>query len=120
MKKVTVVLVLAIVLGVSVVSAYAQQSMSGTWAVSIQGLSMPMVLSQNGERVSGTLDTPHGLMQVKGDFSEGKLTLVGVTADSHPVDLSITATLNSEGALSGTLTAFQMAMSFTAAKSEGK
>src|SRR5262245_34504367 len=114
MKKVTVFLVLAIVLGLSVVSAYAQQPVSGAWEVSIQGLTMPMVLSQDGEKVSGNLDTPHGLMQVKGDFSKGKLNLAGVTTDSHSVDMSLTATLNSDGTLSGTLTAFQMEISFTA------
>src|SRR5262249_6538455 len=118
--KVTVVLVLAIVLGLSVVSAYAQQGVTGAWEVSIQGLSMPMVLSQDGEKVSGTLDTPHGVIQVKGDFSKGKLTLAGVMTESHSVDISVTATLNSDGTLSGTLTAFQMDMGFTAVKSEGK
>jgi len=120
MKKVMVVLVLAVVLGVSVASAYAQQSVGGAWSVSIQGLSMDMVLSQDGDKVSGTLDTPHGLIQVKGDFSKGKLTLTGVTTDSHPIDMSLTATLNSDGALSGTLMAFQMDISFTAARSDGK
>ena len=120
MKKVMVVSVLAIVLGLSVVSAYAQQSVTGAWEVSIQGLSMPMVLSQDGQRVSGTLDSPHGTIQVKGDFSKGKLTLAGVMTESHSADISIAATLNSDGTLSGTMTAFQMDMSFTAVKSEGK
>src|SRR5436190_18801489 len=120
MKKLTVVLVLATVLGLSVVSADAQQSVTGTWAVSIQGVSVEMVLSQDGERVSGTLDSPHGVIQVKGDFSKGKLTLAGVTTDSHSVDISVTSRLNSDGTLSGTMTAFQMEMGFTAVKSAGK
>jgi hypothetical protein len=120
MKKVTVVLVLAIALGLSSVSVYAQQSVTGAWEVSIQGLSMQMVLSQDGQKVSGTFDSPHGVIQLKGDFSKGKLTLAGGMTDSHSVDISVTATLNCDGTISGTLTAFQMDMTFTAVKGEGK
>jgi hypothetical protein len=120
MKKVTVVLVLAIVLGVSVVSAFAQQSVAGAWEMSIQGMSMPMVLSQDGEKVSGTIDSPHGIIPMRGDFSKGKLTLTGDATDSHSVDISVSATLNSDGTLSGTMAAFQMEMGFTAVKRAGK
>jgi len=120
MKNVMVGLVLAIVVVMSAVVVHAQQGVAGTWAVSVQGMSLEMVLAQDGEKISGTLDSPQGLIHVKGEFSKGKLTLAGASTDAHAVQVGATATTNTDGSLSGTISANLMDMNFTAVRSAGK
>ncbi len=116
MNKLMIGAGLLIVLVVSAIALHAQQGVAGTWALTFPGMSMQMVLAQDGERVSGTIDSPHGLIQVKGDFSRGKLTLAGASTDQHPVQLTATATLGNDGSLAGTISANFMEIAFTAVR----
>jgi hypothetical protein len=117
MKKTMVGFTFAILLALAAAAAYAQQSVAGNWELSVQNMTIPMVLVQDGEKITGTLDTPHGLIPVKGELSKGKLKLTGDATDSHPIELLATATLNPDGSLSGTISANSMEMSFTAVRS---
>jgi hypothetical protein len=116
MKKVIVGLSLVIVLALSTALVYAQQGVAGNWVLSVSVMSMPMTLTQEGEKVSGTIDSPHGVIPLKGEFSKGKLSLVGAATDAHPVDVAATGTLNADGSLSGNLSVNAMEMSFTAVR----
>jgi len=94
MKKLFVGFVLmTMVLAMSAVSLYAQASVSGQWIMSVQEMSLRLVLAQNGEKISGTLESPHGEIRLTGEFSKGKLTLSGASTDEHPVVFAGSATL---------------------------
>ena len=119
MTKVKVGFVFVIVLALAVVSLHAQQGVAGTWSLSVPGISMPMVLAQDGDRVTGTIESPHGVIQLKGEFSKGKLTLTGAPTDQH-AQVTAAATLGADGSLAGTLSVNLMEMSFTAVRASAK
>jgi acetyl esterase/lipase len=116
MKKNWTGLMMVGVLALSSVLAYAQESVAGSWVTSLAGLSMPLVLTQQGETISGTLDTPHGLLPLKGNFAKGKLQLTGAVQESGSADIS--ATLQPDGSLSGAFSMNQMDMPFKAVRSK--
>jgi len=120
MKKVHVILMLTVVLGIFATSLHAQQGIAGLWTMSVHGMSLEMNLNQSGERVTGTLDSPHGLLQVKGEFVKGKLTFTAASQDSQPLQFVATATLNNDGALTGIVSVDLMEMNFTAVRKVGK
>jgi hypothetical protein len=120
MKKVIVGFVLVSVLAMSAVLVYAQQSVAGEWVMSVQGMSLRLVMAQNGEKVSGTLESPHGIIPLTGDFSKGKLTISGASTEQHPIQFAGTATISADGSLAGSISADLMAMNFTAVRSTGK
>jgi hypothetical protein len=109
-------LVLIFALAVSAVSLYAQQSLAGKWIMSVHGMSLRLVMTQDGEKISGTLESPHGEISLTGEFSKGKLTLVGASVDSQPIQFAGTANLREDGSLAGVISANQMEMSFTAVR----
>ena len=120
MKKLFGGFVLVTVLAVSAIALYAQQSVAGKWIMSIQGVSMRMELVQEGEKISGNIDSPHGVIPLTGEFSKGKLVLSGVATDSHPIQFTGTGTLRDDGSLSGNISVNLMEMSFTAVRSTGE
>ena len=120
MKKLHAVLTLAVVLGFFGTSLQAQQAIAGQWTMSVHGMSLEMNLNQTGERVTGTLDSPHGLLQVKGEFVKGQLTFTAAPPGAPALQFVATATLNSDGALAGIVSVDLMEMNFTAVRKEGK
>jgi len=112
-KKMFVVGIIALTLAMTAAVLYAQESVAGKWVMSVQELSLQMVLFQDGEKISGTLESPHGEIRLTGQFSKGKLTIAG-EPDSHAMQLSGSAVLLSDGSLSGNLSANLMEMKFTA------
>jgi hypothetical protein len=120
MKKVFLGFVFAAILAMSSVALYAQQSVAGAWTMSVHGMSVSLVLTQDGEKLSGTLETPHGTIRVVGAFSKGKLTISGSSTEEHPVQFAGTATLSADGSLSGSISVDQMEMTFTAVRAPGK
>jgi len=116
MKKLFAVLLLTVGIVATSFSAYAQQSVAGEWVMSVQGMSLRLVMAQEGEKISGTLESPHGEIRLSGDFSKGKLTISGSSVDQHPIQFAGSATLTNEGSLVGSISADQMAMSFTAVR----
>ena len=119
MKKLFVGLMFTMVLALSAASLYAQQSVAGKWIMSVQGMSLSLEIAQNGEKISATLDSPHGVIPLTGEFSKGKLSLSGVSTESHPVQFVGSATLKADGSLGGSVSVNQMEMSFTAVRATG-
>ena len=120
MKKLLVVFALMVVLAMSSVLVYAQQSLAGEWMMSVQGMSLHLALAQNGEKISGTLESPHGDIRLTGDFSKGKLTLSGASAEPHAVHLAGAAIVAADGSLAGSISVELMEMNFTAVRVPGK
>jgi hypothetical protein len=120
MKKLFVVFALMVVLAMSSVLVYAQQSVAGEWMMSVQGMSLKLVMAQDGEKISGILESPHGDIPLTGGFSKGKLTISGASTEKHPMQFAGTATLTADGSLSGSISANLMEMNFTAVRSPGK
>jgi hypothetical protein len=120
MKKLFVGLLLVMVVALSSAPVYAQQSVAGEWVMSVQGMSLRLVMTQDGEKISGTLESPHGDIRLSGDFSKGKLTISGASTEQHPVQFAGTATLTADGSLAGSISTDLMAMNFTAIRASGK
>jgi hypothetical protein len=120
MTKVIIGFGLAALLAITAVVLHAQQSVAGEWTMSVHGMSLPLALTQNGEKISGTLETPHGTVRLTGEFSKGKLSISGVATEEPPVQLIGTATLAADGSLAGNVSVNQMEMPFTAARAPGK
>jgi hypothetical protein len=120
MKKLFAGLLLTAGFALTSFSVYAQQSVAGVWMMSVQGMSLRLVMAQDGEKISGTLESPHGEIRLSGDFTKGKLTIVGTSMEQHPIQFAGSATLTAEGSLVGNISADQMVMSFTAVPAERK
>jgi len=120
MKKLFVGVIVMMVLAVSSILVYAQQSVAGEWMMSVQGMSLHLALAQSGEKISGTLESPHGDIRLTGDFSKGKLTLAGASAEPHAVHLTGSAIVAADGSLAGIVSVELMEMNFTAVRVPGK
>jgi hypothetical protein len=120
MNKVFYGFAIAAVLALSAIVLHAQQSVAGTWTMSVHGMSLQLALTQDGEKVSGTLESPHGTIRLTGEFSKGKLVISGATTDVHAVQLTGAATLTADGSLAGNLSVNQMEMTFTAVRAPAK
>ena len=125
MNKLQLALVMIVVALVSIAgSGYAQQKgIAGAWTLTAHGMSMHMVLSQDGAKISGSIDNPHGGGEIRlsGEFADGKLTLAGGSDGGDlALQLSFTGTLQRDGSLSGTLTTNVGQMPWTAVRVEGK
>ena len=116
MKKWIGRFVLVAAVAASAISLYAQQNLTGKWIMSVHGMSLRLVMSQDGEKISGTLESPHGEITLAGEFSKGKLTIAGAALDSQPIQFAGTARLKEDGSLAGVLSANQMEMDFTAVR----
>ena len=120
MKKVFVGFVLMVLLAMSTVLVHAQQSLAGEWIMFVHGMSLKLVMVQDGEKISGTLESPHGEIRLAGDFSRGKLTLSGASPEPGAVHFAGAATVASDGSLSGSLSVDLTEMNFTAVRAVGK
>jgi hypothetical protein len=67
---------------------------------------LEMVLAQNGKKITGSLQGPHGPMPLKGQFARGRLTFSGEGPDGigGRETFSATAVLQPDGTLVGALT----------------
>jgi hypothetical protein len=120
MQKVFLGFVFAAILAVTAVVLHAQQSVAGAWTMSVHGMSLQLALTQNGEKVFGTLESPHGTIRLAGEFSKGKLSVSGTVTGEPTVQVAGSATLTADGSLSGSMTVNQMEMTFTAVRAPGK
>ena len=121
-KKLAARLALVIMLAASVSSLSAKGGgVAGNWTMSCQGMSMTMVLAQKGKAITGTLQSPHGPIQVKGEFDKGTLTLSGsLEGGAHALDVSAKGALQKDGTLAGDLVTSTGNMAWTAARDTGK
>ena len=87
------------------------RTVSGEWTFSAEGYVMPLSLQQDGTRVTGTLEGPHGPFPLQGEVKKGLIHFAGTSdgggirhsADSNDIDLFAIGTLQPDGSLQGTL-----------------
>jgi hypothetical protein len=109
---------MVIVAIVAASSLYAQQqSVAGAWTLSAGGMSLRLVLEQKGKDITGTLETPHGTVPLKGEFAGGQIKFSGT---SDEIQLSATGTVKSDGSLAGSLTSHAGDMEWTAVRTVAK
>jgi hypothetical protein len=101
----------------------AAPGVAGRWTMNVKGgphgdMSMGLDLAQDGKKVSGTFATPHGDLQIEGEFVEGTLTIA--TPGGGDARISLTAKLQENGTLEGYLSSQMGDMTWTASRSTGK
>jgi len=111
--------ILALALTLSA-SAYAQDSVAGAWDLTIVGPQGPVTatatLKQDGENVTGSIDTPQGVAEMKGTL-KGKALNMGFTLQTPqgPIEIKVTSEVDGTS-MKGTID-FGMGMAeFTAKK----
>ena len=82
--------------------------------------SMPLVLAQDGRKVTGTLTPPHGGdLALAGEFANGELKLAtAAEKDKHPA-VTLQARLKDDGSLAGFLSGPMGDMTWTAVRAKG-
>jgi hypothetical protein len=88
-------------------NAAAPKSIEGAWTLSIETMSLRMVLALSGRNLSGTLDYPHGApFQLKGRFDDGALAFSSDSAgENFTIHIEATGSLKSDDTLEGTIVA---------------
>ncbi len=87
-------------------------NVTGTWDMSMMSHQVGLVLEQDGTAVTGTLMMMGKDVPLSGDFTDGKLSLVGKGAfmsrpDGHggegqkPIPITLTGVLKDDGTLEG-------------------
>jgi hypothetical protein len=99
---------------------FAQSSVAGAWELSINGPEGPITanatLKQDGESVTGTIDTPQGAAEMKGTF-KGKALNMGFTIQTPQGALDIKVNGEVDGTSMKGIIDFGMGMAdFTAKK----
>jgi hypothetical protein len=98
-------------------------SVTGKWTMTVDtgahgARDMALTLKQAGKEVTGTFASPHGDMQVKGDFVDGTLTLA--TAPQEHGSISFNAKLKDEDTLSGYVSTPDGDLTWTAKRAKEK
>jgi hypothetical protein len=111
-------LILIITLAVSASALRAdEKNVSGKWVMAVPEMSFGMVLTQNGTKVEGTLESPHGPIALKGEFDHGAITLAGKSSGGDLlIELTATGKMETDGSLSGRLTSNVGDMPWTATR----
>jgi len=81
-----------------------ERNLTGNWTLSIQDMSMAMVLKQSGAALTGSLDSPHGAIRISGDVHDDIVTFSGASSSAPVVEVSATGTAKGDGSLEGMLT----------------
>ncbi|HEY1306764.1 MAG TPA: hypothetical protein VGF24_24595 [Vicinamibacterales bacterium] len=93
--------VFAIVVAVLATAVYAEENaVAGDWTFTVEGMALTMTLEQTGKAITGTLQSPHGPIPIKGQFEKDTITFTGGV---EGVQLSATGTLQPDGSLAGEL-----------------
>ena len=97
-RKIAMVVALAAALGVS---TFAQASVAGGWDLSINGPEGPIAasctLKQEGEKITGTLESPQGTVNVAGEV-KGKNVTMNFQVQTPQGNLDIKVTGEVDGA----------------------
>jgi hypothetical protein len=107
MKSAIVAAVIAVAaLGAGSIDA-KEQSVTGTWTLTVEHFGLKLELAQKKHAVTGTLDWPHGdPIKLTGAFTGGTLTFGGDSVgENFSVRIDSTGTLKTEGTMTGTLRA---------------
>jgi len=127
-------LVVAIVLGVSTVSAQAKTqsndakgsvTIAGTWNMNVEGQqnTITLTLKQQGKKVTGTFANPQrGVVPLDGEFADGKLTFSVTLGGGHGGgrQLSFRGEMKKDGTLAGKVSSSRGDMTWTARRAKDK
>lgn len=114
MKRVFASVVIAFLIAATAGSLHAKEKgITGTWTFSASEYILRLVLMQKGKNITGTLDSPHGPIPIKGEFSDGQIKFSGT---SEAIQLSATGALKNDGSLAGNLTSNAGDMAWTAVR----
>ena len=99
----------------------ASPSVAGKWTMTVDtgahGVrELGLDLKQTGKEITGTFASPHGDMQVKGEFVDRTLTLA--TAEQEHGSLSFNAKLKDDDTLSGYLSTPDGDLTWTAKRAK--
>ncbi len=102
------------------VAPYAQGSVTGAWELNINGpqgaLTAAAALTQDGEVVTGTIDSPQGTVPVKGTLKGKALALTfSVDGPQGPLEIKVTGDVDGD-TIKGMLDFGMGHADFTAAK----
>jgi hypothetical protein len=123
MRKAFAILVIVAVTTMMTGSIYGKEkSVAGGWTVSVQEMSLHLVLMQKGKSITGTLENPHGgLIPVTGEFARGQIKFRGKSqGGSVEIELSATGNVKADGSLAGNLTSNVGDMEWSAVRSKTK
>ena len=84
-----------------------EQSVTGTWTLTVEHFGLKLELAQKKNAVTGTLDWPHGdPIKLTGAFTGDTLTFAGDSGgENFSVHIDSTGTLKTDGTMTGTLRA---------------
>ena len=105
-KTIAAIVVAAVVLAAGAVEA-RQKNVAGNWTLTTEKLPLKLVLAQDGQKVTGTLDYPHGApFRLTGTFKRDTLTFSGDSAgDNFTIHIQSIGSLDAGGSLTGTINA---------------
>jgi hypothetical protein len=86
----------------------AQDTVTGTWTLSIERFPMRLVLAEKDGNVTGTLDYPHGApFKLAGSFVSGTLSVFSATdsQENYSVHIDMTGAPKADGSLEGSIKA---------------
>jgi hypothetical protein len=102
------ILTVLVAIGLAAAAVDAQEkSLTGTWTLSVEQIRLKLVLTQNKNTVSGTLDWPHGdPIKLTGTLAGDTLLFSGDSAgENFTIHIDSTATRKADGTLTGRLKA---------------
>ena len=116
-RAVSLAVVFAVGLGVA---AYAQGSVAGAWDLSINGPQGPInaaaTLKQDGDAVTGTIDSPQGTVPVKGTVKGNTLAIsFSIDGPQGPLEVKVNGEVEGD-AMKGVIDFGMGTADFTAAK----
>jgi hypothetical protein len=123
MRKAFAILVIVAIMTMTAGSIDAKEkSVAGGWTVSVQEMSLHLVLMQKGKSLTGTLENPHGgLIPITGEFARGQIKFWGKSqGGSVQIELSATGSVKADGSLAGNLTSNVGDMEWSAVRSKAK
>lgn len=115
---------LVLAAAIAMALAVGPDSVAGTWTMNVDtgpahgNTTMGLTLEQDGSKVSGTLQSPHGDVPVSGELVNGALTLA--TSDSSEMRATVHSKLREDGTLSGYMSTSRGDMKFTAEREKAK
>jgi hypothetical protein len=117
--------VMAVVMIAALVAVLpAASTVAGTWTMTVEGsphgnTTMGLTLKQDGARVSGTFNSPHGDMPIDGEFVDGHLKMA-TTGSNDDEKILFDAKLTDGGTLAGYLSSPMGDMKWTASRAAAK
>jgi hypothetical protein len=105
MKRRGAVFALSVVVATTAIILSAdEKSIAGRWNISAEGYKMTMVLTQDGGKIAGTLDSPHGPVKVNGEVDKGWLEFSGASdTKPHAIEILAKGILRADGTLAGVM-----------------